>query len=156
MNPTPKHWTITVPILLVLFFGGGFVGEQLASFLAPDSSLAKFIGFFALPISMVLGIISWLGTASIIALKRRMKRSDKRPELQREEYSWGKTTIPPGSRAFFIAAIITCVIVGALVGMLSTKHDFMQSFISYTGMGIVYGLLCWKAAENGYLPFPDE
>ena len=45
MNPTPKHGPITVPILLVLFFGGGFAGEQLASALASDSALAKFIGF---------------------------------------------------------------------------------------------------------------
>jgi len=141
---------------LVLFFGGGFAGEQLAGILAPDASFAKFIGFFALPTSMILGFISWLGTASLIALKRRMKRKDKQPEVQREEYLWGKTTIPPGSRAFVFAPIIPCVIVGALVGLLSTEYGFVQSFISYTGVGIVYGLLCWKAAENGYLPFPDE
>jgi hypothetical protein len=156
MIPTPKHWPITAPILLVLFFGGGFAGEQLAGVLASDSVLAKFIGFFALPTSMVLGFISWLGTASLIALKRRMKRNDKQHEVQREEYSWGQTTIPPGSGAFLIAAIIPCVIVGALVGLLSTEYGFVQSFISYTGMGFVYGFLCWKAAENGYLPFPKE
>lgn len=156
MNPTPKHWSITAPIFLVLFFGGSFAGEQLAGILAPDSLLAKAIGLFALPISMTLGLISWLGTASLIALKRRMTRKDQRPKGQKEEYSWGKTTIPPGSRAFAIASIIPCVIVGALVGLLSTEYGFVRSFLSYVGMGIAYGWLCWKAAENGYLPFPNE
>ena len=156
MNPTPKHGPITVPILLVLFFGGGFAGEQLASALASDSALAKFIGFFALPVSMILGFISWLGTASFIALKRGIKRNDKKLEMQREEYSWGRTTIPPGSRAFVIASIFPCLMVGAIVGLLSTEYGFMQSFISYVGMGVAYGLLCWKAADNGYLPFPKE
>lgn len=153
MNPTPKYWPTTVPVLLVLFFGGGFAGEQLASVLATDSPLAKFIGLFALPVSMILGFISWLGTASFIALKHGIKRNDKIP---REEYSWGKTTIPPGSRAFVIASIISCLVVGSLVGFLSTEYGFMQSFISYVGMGAAYGLLCWKAAANGYLPFPSE
>ena len=156
MIPTPKPWWITAPILSVLFFGGGFAGEQLAGILASDSALAKFVSIFALPISMFFGLISWLGTASLIALKRRMKRNNQHPKGQREEYSWGKTTIPPGSRAFVIASIIPCVIVGALVGLLSTEYGFVRSFIVYTGMGIAYGWLCWKAAENGYLPFPNE
>ena len=156
MSPNPKRWSITVPILLVLFFGGGLAGEQLASVLTSDSGLAKFIGFFALPVSMILGFVSWLGTASFVALKRGMKRNDKKLEMKRDEYSWGGTTIPPGSRAFVIASIISCLVVGALVGFLSTEYGFMKSFISYVGMGAAYGFLCWKAAANGYLPFPNE
>jgi len=156
MNQTPKPWRISVPILLVLFFGGGYAGEQLASVFVSDSALAKFIGFFTLPTSMFLGFVFWLGTASFIALKRGINRNDKQLKVQREKLSWGQATIPPGSRAFVIASIIPCVIVGSLLGLLSAEYGFVLSFITYTGMGIFYGLLCWKAAENGYLPFPNE
>lgn len=156
MAPTPKPWRISVPILLVLLFGGGFAGEQLAGVLTSDSALARFIGFLALPTSIVLGFISWLGAASFIALKRGIKRKSGQPGVQREEDAWRQTTIPSGSKAFVIASVLPCVIAGALVGMLSTEYGFALSFLSYIGIGIVYGLLCWKAAENGYLQFPTE
>lgn len=156
MNHTPKPWRISVPILLVLFFGGGYAGEQLASVLAADAALAKFIGFFTLPTAMVLGFVFWLGTASLIALKRGINRNDKQRKVQRENLSWGQAAIPPGSKAFVIASTIPCVIVGSLLGVISTEYGFVMSFVTYTGMGIVYGVLCWKAAEKGYLPFPNE
>lgn len=48
-------------ILLVLFFGGGFAGEQLAIALAPSSELSRLLGFLALPASFVLGFAAWAG-----------------------------------------------------------------------------------------------
>jgi hypothetical protein len=156
MNPTPKRWSITVPVLLVLFFGGGFAGELLASVLTSDSGLARLIGSLALPTTMILGFVSWLGTASVIALKRGVARDDKRVEMPREEYAWGRTAIPPGSIAFVVASIVPSLAVGALIGFISTQYGIVRSSISYVGMGAAYGVLCWRAAANGYLPFPIE
>ncbi|MDP1633477.1 MAG: hypothetical protein Q8L69_02190 [Gallionellaceae bacterium] len=155
MTTAPQPRWISVPILLVLLFGGGFAGEQVAAILAPDSVLARFISIFALPVSLVLGLVLWLGSASLIAIKRRMKRTGEQSQTQIEEHEWGKTIIPPGSMAFFFSSIFPCAIVGVLVGLFS-EAGFAWCLFSYIGIGTVYGLVCWKLAENGYLPFPDE
>jgi hypothetical protein len=60
---------VSLVTLLALFFGGGFVGEQLAIALAPSSGFSRLLGFLALPFSFVIGFYFWAGAASIVILK---------------------------------------------------------------------------------------
>ncbi len=156
MHPSPERWMVTAPVLLAFFVGGGLAGACLARALAPDSELAQLIGMFALPIGLFFGLILWLGTASVIALTRRVAQAGKRLEGPRAEYEWGTTVIPPGSRAFVVTSIVPSLAVGVLVGLLSATSGVTLCAVAYVGMGAAYGVLCWKAAANGYLPFPVE
>ena len=156
MTKAPTSWWVSVPIVLGLLFGGGFAGEQLATVLAPNSAIASFISFLVLPASLVLGFVFWLGTASFIALRHAMKRKKEDMGTAREEHAWGKTTIPPGSKAFVSASIFPSAFAGVLVGLFSSEFGFVWIVGIYIGIGLVYGLICWKLAENGYLPFPNE
>ena len=46
---TPRSPLFTAVIFFGLFFGGGFVGIQVSRVLAPESGLAEFVSFLALP-----------------------------------------------------------------------------------------------------------
>ncbi len=154
-NATPSWWS-TVPIVFILFFGGGFAGIRLANLLAPDSVLAEFISFLALPMSFVVGVISWLGTAAFLVLKRRVGKQKEHSGSSGMEIGKRTEAVPPGSKSFVLASAIPCAVAGVIVGVLSKEFGFVSVLCAYIGVGICYGVICWKLAETGYLPFPDE
>lgn len=156
-TPSPRPRALTVPIVLGLLFGGGYVGTQLANLVAPDSGLAEFISFFALPVSLTFGIIGWLGAASVrvLRMRRRAARAGKDSRTVTEPFATG-SIFPPGSFAFVPAALIPCALAGVVVGLLSSHFGFIAVLGSYLLLGLGYGLSCWKLAQHGYLPFPEE
>lgn len=64
MNETHSSTVASTIIVLTLFFGGGFVGEQLALAMAPSSGVSRLLGFLTLPASFMLGFVIWAGAAA--------------------------------------------------------------------------------------------
>jgi hypothetical protein len=144
----PASTVASFIILLILFVGGGFAGEQLAIALAQGSGLSRLLGFLALPASFVFGFFAWAGAAAIVVVKWFAKggaRSSQRPR-----------GIPPGASGFLWSSVLSCSLVGMLIGLLSNTHGFIVVFSSYFAVGVAYGALCWRLARSGWLQFPRE
>jgi hypothetical protein len=156
MNTSNVSWRVTAPIVAVLFFGGGFVGIRIANLLAPHSEIAEFISFFAMPVSFVLGMIFWLGTASFLVLKNRIWRGNRHDGMPGKETGLGKPAIPPGSKAFLPASVIPCAIAGIVVGLISGESGFWEVLGTYIGVGIVYGVVCWKFGGSRLSAVPER
>jgi hypothetical protein len=148
MSETPSSTVASFIILLTLFFGGGFVGEQLALALAPGSGFARLLGFLALPASFMLGFFVWAGAAAF-ALMRRFAKEGVHPNQKPRE-------IPPGAIGFLWSSVLSCLFVGALAGLVSKEHGVVFVSGVYVAVGLVYGVLCWQLAKAGWLPFPRE
>jgi len=148
MSENPWFTAVSIIILLILFFGGGFVGEQLALALAPSSGLSRLLGFLALPAAFIAGFVLWAGTATVVLIARLAKRGSPTGRKASE--------IPPGAIGFLWSSVLSCLIVGALTGLLSEKQAFFPVFGSFAATGLVYGILCWQLAKSGWLPFPRE
>jgi hypothetical protein len=151
----PSPW-LTVPIFFGLFFGGGFLGIQVSRFLAPGSGLAEFVSFLTLPAAFVLGLVAWAGAAIPGAVRRFVLLVRKRDRSPSVKENGTKAMIPPGSFAFVPAALVPCLVVGAVVGALSPRLGFGWVLCLYAGLGLSYGVVCWLLARTGYLPFPRE
>lgn len=146
----PSPW-LTMPIFFGLFFGGGYLGGQLSSVLAPDSGLAELVSFLTLPAAFVIGMVAWAGGAVLGAVRRIVQRSTasvKETVLN--------TAVPPGSFAFVPVALVTGLAAGAVVGAVSQRLGFGWVFCLYGGIGFSYGTVCWMLARTGYLPFPRD
>jgi len=148
MNESPSFTGVSFIILLILFFGGGFAGEQLALALAPSSGFSRLLGFLALPASFIVGFFFWAGAATVV-LVTRLARRVPRPRQRSGE-------IPPGAKGFLWSSVLSCLIVGSLTGLLSNEHGFVLVSGIYVATGLVYGTLCWQLAKSGWLPFPRE
>lgn len=148
MNESLSSTLVSLCILVVLFFGGGFVGEALALALAPGSGLARLLGFLALPAAFIVGFVFWAGAATLVLIKRLAKGGSRSGRTPGE--------IPPGASGFLWSSVLSCLLVGALTGVLSQEHGFFLVSGSYVATGLVYGVLCWRLAKSGWLPFPRE
>lgn len=152
----PRSLWVTAPVVLGLFFGGGYAGVHLANALAPNSAIAEFVSFFALPVSFLLGIMGWLGSAVIGALPKLFRLIRHKERSSGQENGSAGSAIPPGSFAFVPAAIVPCTLCGLVVGALSTTLSFIVVVLLYFALGLGYGAACWKLAQSGFLPFPEE
>jgi hypothetical protein len=148
-NMHPSPW-LTVPITLSLFFGGGYLGEQVSRVLAPGSGLAEVVSFLAFPTALVTGFVVWAG-ASIPSAIRRLVMQSALPVNK----TGTNAVIPPGSFAFIPVALVWGSVAGAIVGTISSV-GFGWVLCLYAGLGLVYGVACWLFARIGYLPFPSE
>lgn len=61
---------------------------------------------------------------------------------------WAGSAIP--------AALITTLISGFIVAIISTNSGFSWVLIVYTAMGLFYDVIRWRFARAGYLRFPTE
>ena len=89
---------LTVPIVLGLFFGGGYVGARLSRALAPDSDVAEFVSFFTLPVAFAAGTIGWVVLAVPSALRRlvqlvRAGKGSAPGSRERVIFGWRKTLL---------------------------------------------------------------
>jgi hypothetical protein len=148
MNENPSYTVASFIILLILFFGGGFVGEQLALALAPNSGFSRLLGFLVFPASFIVGFFFWAGAATLVLIKQFAKQGPRPSQRSRK--------IPPGAKGFLWSSVLLCLIVGALTGLLSKEHGFFLVSGTYVVTGFVYGALCWQLAKSGWLPFPRE
>lgn len=150
-NRLPSPW-LSLLLYLGLFFGGGWLGIRVARMVAPDSGLAEFVSFLALPAGFMFGIIGWAGAAIPAAIRRLLQRRMAQPV----EESEAKPIIVPGAYAFVPAALATSVPAGMLVGVLSPDLGFAWVLLLYTAVGFAFGVTCWLLARAGYLQFPRE
>jgi hypothetical protein len=148
VNPSP--W-LAVPIVFGLFFGGGYLGEQVSRVVAPGSGLAEFVSFLAFPMAFVLGFVAWAG-ASIPGAVRRLVSGSAAPDKK----TGANAVIPPGSWAFIPAALVIALVAGAVVGTRSPSPGFGWVLCLYGALGLSYGVACWLLARTGCLPFPRE
>lgn len=148
MNETPSSTVASFFILFTLFFGGGFVGEELALALAPGSGFSRLLGFLVLPASFILGFVVWAGAAAFAAIWQLAKGGAHPSQKPRD--------IPPGAKGFLWSSVLSCLFVGMLTGFLSKEHDAVFVTGVYVATGLVYGVLCWQLAKSGWLPFPRE
>lgn len=155
-NVTSRSPWLTIPIFLGLFFGGGFGGIHLARALAPGSGLAEFVSFVALPLAFMIGMLGWAGAAIPEAIRRLTRLIREKENPPPVEVTRPEPTIPPGSFAFVPAALIVSVPSGFVVASVSTDWGFASALCLYSALGLGYGVLCWKLAQTGYLPFPRD
>jgi len=146
----------TVAIYFGLFFGGGFVGVQASHVLAPESGLAEFASFLALPAAFVIGFVFWAGASIPAAVRRFIRLVHEGGRVSSAKDRESEAIIPPGSFAFVPAALLTSTLAGGIVGMISRPFGFFLVLFLYTALGIAYGVTCWRLARAGYLPFPRE
>jgi hypothetical protein len=142
---------LQVAALAVLFLGGGVVGDRLATWLAPDSFVARFFGLFVLPMAFASGLQSWVGFAIALALWRTVTRGPMTPEQRNVELA-----IPPGSIVFVPIAVGFAGVAGLLIGLLGSTFGILVTVSLYVLLGLGYGTACWLCARSGYLPFPQE
>lgn len=148
MNGSPSSVVASTFVLLVLFFGGGFVGEQLALALAPSSGVSRLLGFLALPASFILGFVVWAG-AAVLTLIGQLAKGGPHPGQK-------PRNIPPGAVGFLWSSVLTCLFVGLITGFLSKEHGVVFVSGVYVATGLVFGGVCWRLAKSGWLPFPRE
>jgi hypothetical protein len=143
-------------LYLLLFFGSGVLGGQLARAMAPGSALAEFVSFLAFPAGFLFGVTAWAGAALPAALRslvRRLRTSGAPPAAP------GPTQEPvivPGSFAFVPACVVMAGASGVVAGLLSRTHGFVGVLGLYLVIGAGFGALCWRLARSGWLPFPRE
>jgi len=150
-----SRW-FTVPLFLILFFGGGFLGSQLAAVVAPDSRVAEFISFFALPVAFFFGVVAWAGAAIPCAVRILIGRFQGRQRSPEPGKTAVDPLIPPGSFLFVPLSVLTSSLAGLVVAFLATRLGFAWVVCLYVMLGLGYGLTCWKLARAGYLEFPTE
>lgn len=141
-------------LYLILFFGSGFLGSQLARAMAPGSALAEFVSFLAFPAGFLFGVMAWAGAALPAALRilvRRLRSSGAPPVVAAQE-----PIIVPGSWAFVPACMVTAGVAGVVAAVLSGTQGFVAVLGLYLLIGAGFGTLCWRLARSGVLPFPQE
>ena len=130
------------------------MGIQVSHVLAPDSGLAEFINFLTFPAGFMIGVIFWEGTAIPAAIRRFIhlyssgNRSSERVRINTVK------SITPGTFAFVPALLITSVFAGFIMAAISDIAGFFWVLCIYCFIGLVYGVICWRLAQAGYLPFP--
>lgn len=132
------------------------MGAELANGLAPHSAIAEIVGFFALPVSFFIGIVGWLGMAVLGALPKLVRLIRHKDRSSGQEKGSTGSAVPPGSFAFVPAAVVPCSLCGLVVGTSSTTLSFIVVVLLYFVLGLGYGAACWKLAQSGFLPFPEE
>jgi hypothetical protein len=147
---------LTIPTTFGLFFGGGYAGTQAARTLAPDSPVAEFVSFLALPAGLLIGFVAWAAVAAPAALRRFVRLARVRSGSPDSIDGVSAGTIPPGSFAFVPAALVTSTLPGMVVAATSTRLGVAWVLCLYAVVGLAYGVACWKLAQSGYLPFPRE
>lgn len=154
--PSQRSAWITVPLIMLLFLGGGMLGLRLAEQVAPESGIAAFAGLFMLPMAFAAGLQLWLGFALVAAigyLMRHLLRLARRAPASAERIV--PAMIPPGSFAFLPCGLVCGGAAGLVTGFVASEAGFLMVLFAYLGVGCAYGLLCWQLARNGWLPFPE-
>lgn len=141
---------------LVLFFGGGLLGSQLARTMAPGSGLAELVSFLAFPAAFMGGIVAWAGAALPAAVRGLVRMVRSGEDAQPSPRPGTEPVIVPGSFAFVPVSLVVASGAGFLVALLSRTHSFAAVLGLYLLIGAGYGSLCWRLARSGWLPFPRE
>jgi hypothetical protein len=147
---------ITIPLLFLLFLGGAVLGMSLAERLAPESFVAAFVGLFMLPLAFILGMQFWLGLALLGAIGHGLRYLLGRARGSTARLPrTASSTIPPGSVAFFPIAALSGGVGGLITASVASRAGFLAVVLTYSVIGMAYGLLCWQLARRGWLPFPE-
>jgi hypothetical protein len=154
--PQRSAW-LTVPIVFGLFFGGGYVGTQMARLSAPGSYVAEFVSFLALPAAFAVGAVGWVGLSvpSAFRMLVRLVRGRQGAPPANEGQS-RRAAIPSGSFVFVPAAFLSTTLSGAIVAAVPSSVGVAWVVGAYAAVGLGYGIACWGLARTGYLPFPTD
>lgn len=155
MIPTQRPAIVTMPITIALFLGGGIGGVALATYLAPDSIVANFVGLLALPFAFLTGMQFWLGFALFSALVYGVRKLAGRVDESSSSVA-GDRGVPPGSYSFLLTSLVVSVGAGVVMAIVATRLGFLATLLIYLLVGLAYGVTCWLLARSGYLPFPEE
>lgn len=158
MNPRPvqRPASITIPVMMVLFFGGGGAGLLLARAIAPQSAVGVVAGFLMLPAAFIAGFYTWLGVALVDALVRFLRSG--RPRVAPSAATGPPahvSAVPPGSMGFLFTSLLISLMVGIVLAFLSSRMASSMALAAVLLAGAGYGVLCWVLARLGYLPFPE-
>jgi hypothetical protein len=158
-NRRARQKPIGLLVILATFVGAGLLGMRLAALLAPASGLASAVSTLMLPLGVFLGLVAWLGAAlllllpsairALLALLRgKRERTGQRAALDPLE-------VPPGSVVFVPTCTLCGASAGVIVGLVSPHWGFFSVVGLYLVLGLLFGILCWRLARAGYIPFPE-
>jgi hypothetical protein len=151
-------------LLATLLFGGMEVGLLLAEYLAPDSLVGQFVGFFMLPLSLGVGMTVWYWTAFGAFLlrilpplrrKRPITEADFR-ETFRGVISGMAKQVPPGCFLFVPVSTGISLLAGVAIGLIPSSAGLLRCIALTTLAGFVYGIMLWQLTKRGVIPIPED
>lgn len=138
-----RSFALQLLILAIVFLGGTVAGQALVLATGSRSALAVVIGVLAIPAAFLIGMQLWLGFALLGALWNFFRG--------RSQTAGGE--IPAGALVFLPVTLVVLGFSGLLIALFGTDLGFLRTISLYLGVGVGYGLLCWRLARAGYLPF---
>lgn len=157
--PQPNPWLVMAAVF-GLFIGGGLAGIAIGNIVVADSETAIGLSGIMLPLGLILGLSAWVGVAILsipIILARRLLALRQSTVQETKKPADSPDPIGKGSFVFVVVSTAICALIGVVCALLSgSGYPFVAIVPLYTGIGLLYGLLCWRLAWRGYLPFPDE
>jgi hypothetical protein len=148
IEPRPT-WAVVLTYAL-LFLGGGVGGLGLNELLAPGSFLGAFIGLFTFPLVFAFGMQIWFGWALFRMLPFLIRHLRGLPV---ERPKWPAI---PGSFVFFLLGATMGPAAGVVTALLPGTPARLLAVAVWSGVGVAYGLACWRLAHAGYLMPPEE
>lgn len=137
-------------IAMGVFLLGGLICVWLPRWLAPNSDLAQFICFLALPVAFMFSMILWQGVTIIVGLFRIITRGKRGVR---------DTTITAAlaRKAWLLIPLpVLLMTAGGVVTGLLGDSGFLLSVGAFVGAGLAYGLLCYGLGRAGMLPILED
>ena len=133
---------------------GPWAALRLGVALAPEADLVQVLSVAGFAGIFVGGLLIWMGigVVTVVAAGIGQLIRGRRPGV--EGLGASETVVPRGYRAFPVLGVVLGTGTGFLAGLLSPVN-VIGGVLVWGGVGVLYGLLLWTAAHNGYLPFPE-
>lgn len=137
-------------VALGVFLLGGTICVWLPGWLAPDSELAAFVSFLALPAAFMLSMVIWQGLTLVVGLFKLLTGG-------RRNLRDSNATTALASKAWLLIPIplVFNTITGIVTGILGDS-GFLLTVAAYMAAGLGYGLLCFSLGRSGMLPILED
>ncbi len=140
--------------VIAAFVGGPLLGLGLAARFTPGSDLVRGIGPLAFLSVFLMGALLWMGTGVVTVVARVLLDLLRGRGGRRAVRDADSTLVPAGHRAFVVLGVTAGVLVGCVAGLLTPLG--LWAAVALWGLaGLGYGWALHRAANHGWLPFPE-
>jgi len=137
-------------VAIALFLFGGLVCAWLPRWLAPDSDLAAFVSFLALPAAFMISMLLWQGVTLVTGLFRLITQG-------RQGLRNATATGALARKAWLLIPlpIVFSTAAGVAAGLLGDS-GLLLTVGAYALAGGAYGVLCFGLGRAGMLPILED